>query len=62
MSTDIFLCPSCGHEHSISDMELWEVYEEDGKETEYECSMCQKEFIITSEVIGWNFETELIED
>ena len=53
------ICPECGEEHSISSMELWEVYEEDGKETEMDCHGCEKPLIITSQVTGWHFEVEL---
>ena len=53
------ICPSCNHEHSISDMELWQVYEEDGCETEIDCEKCEKPLIITSQVTGWTFDVEV---
>ena len=55
----IITCPTCGTDHSIADMELWEVYEEDGKETEIECHECEKVIKITSRITGWHFDTEL---
>ena len=53
-----FKCPDCGKGHSISDMELWEVYDEEGKETELNCLGCDKDLIITSLVDGWSFLAE----
>ena len=51
-----FECPNCGDEFCIYDLELWEVYEEDGKETEITCSRCDTDIIITSSVVAWSFE------
>lgn len=51
-----FCCPKCGHEYSIEDLELWEVYEEDGKETDITCGECDSDMVITSKVTGWRFE------
>jgi len=55
-----FTCPSCDKEYSISDLELYEVYEEDGKETEFDC-VCGEELIITSTVDSWSFDVEVNE-
>ena len=57
--SDEIICPKCGHEHSINDMELWEVYEEDGKETELDCHNCSADLVVTSVITGWSFDTEL---
>ena len=57
-----FKCPNCGEEHSIKDLELWEVYEGDGKETELACGECGSDMVITSRVTGWVFEASLPED
>ena len=59
--SDSIKCPKCEKEHEIGEMELWDVYEEDGKETEINCPNCDADLIITSQVIGWSFETELRE-
>ncbi len=59
--SDNFECPECGHNHIIYDIELWEVYEEDGKETEFTCIDCECEFIIRSEILSWSFNTEASE-
>ena len=56
-----FICTECDHEYLISDIELWEVYEEDGKETEFTCTECEAELVITSSVIEWKLEAELNE-
>ena len=56
-----FICIECDHEYSISDLELWEVYKEDGKETYFKCTECEAELVITSIVIGWEFNAELNE-
>jgi hypothetical protein len=58
---DNIICPDCGHEHSISKMELWNVYEGDGAETELDCGGCDKPLIITSQVVEWSFEVEINE-
>ena len=58
MSENIY-CPKCGHEHNISKMELYQVYDEDGKETEIDCNGCELPIIITSSVTGWSFDVEL---
>lgn len=57
-----FKCPACGEEYEINDLELWEVYEEDGKETELACGACDTDMVITSRVKGWEFEVQLPED
>jgi len=54
MSND-FKCPYCQDEHNVNDLELWEVFEEDGKETEIECQSCEREFIVVSHAT-WRFE------
>lgn len=54
-----FTCPKCNKEYSISDLELWEVYEDDGKETELTCGACDADMIITSRVTGWEFEATI---
>ena len=56
--SDVFVCPECGHEHSISDLELWEVYDEDGKQTDFNCSKCETELLINSRITGWEFDVE----
>lgn len=56
-----FTCPECEQDHTIADLELWEVYEEDGKETIIECQNCNAELVITSSVTGWSFEAEVNE-
>ena len=50
------VCPECQEEHSISEMELWSVYESDGCETEIDCQGCGKDLVITSEITGWSFD------
>ena len=59
--SDMITCTECGHKHSINDMELWEVYGEDGKETEIDCHNCEKPLVITSVITGWDFEVKLNE-
>ena len=54
-------CPKCGNEHSIHEMELYEVYDEDGKETKMECHNCGETLVITSRIIGWRYEVEIEE-
>ena len=56
-----FTCTECGHEYSISSLELWDAYEQDGKETDFKCTNCEAKLIIKSTVIGWQFEAELSE-
>lgn len=56
-----FSCPECGELHDIGRLEMWELYEEDGKETEFDCPDCGAEIIITSVVHEWTFETEIRE-
>ena len=58
--SDNIICPECGAQHSIADMELWAVYEEDGKETEIDCSECEAELLISSEITGWAFNVEKV--
>lgn len=62
MSNDEINCPHCDHVSEISKLELWEVYEFDGKETDITCSQCDKEFRIISTVDSWIFNTEVIDD
>lgn len=57
-----FECPACSKEYDIEEIELWEVYEEDGKQTNFTCHDCDAEMVITSTVIGWDFEAILEED
>ncbi|MGB1303996.1 hypothetical protein [Pseudoalteromonas marina] len=59
--SDSFECPRCKKQYAVSTLELWEVYAEDGKETEFDCSNCDSELIITSMVEGWSFEAELVD-
>ena len=56
-----FTCPSCCATHNIDRLEMWQLYEEDGKETEFDCPDCGAEIIITSVVNSWSFETEIRE-
>ena len=49
-------CPNCGHTHDIDKHELYEIYDEDGKETELDCVKCGKPLIITSTVDSWTFD------
>jgi len=53
-----FKCPKCNESYEILELELWEVFE-DGKETEFDCTNCECEFIITSQATVWNFTTEV---
>jgi predicted RNA-binding Zn-ribbon protein involved in translation (DUF1610 family) len=53
-----FNCPKCGESYEVGELELWEVYDEDGKETEMTCEECDSDMIITSQVTGWTFSTE----
>lgn len=57
--SDRFKCPECDKKYSISELELWSAYDEDGKETEFDCSNCGAELIITSTVDSWSFEAEV---
>ena len=57
--SDKFECPNCGNEHSVSDLELWELYDNDGKETEFDCTKCDSPLIITSHVTDWYFDVEV---
>ena len=57
-----FQCPKCNEEYTISDLELYAVYDEDGKETDFKCKECDCEMIITSVVTGWEFTAEDVED
>ena len=56
-----FNCPSCKKAYCINDLEMWEVYDECGKETEFKCQSCDTEIKITSVVTGWKFEAEISE-
>lgn len=58
---DIFKCPECGHVHDIGKLELWNVYEKECKQTEYDCNGCGKPLIVISIVTGWTFEVEMNE-
>lgn len=57
--SDSFKCPNCKKEYTIAELELWEVYEEDDKQTEINCPGCNAEIILTSQVTGWHFDAEL---
>ena len=59
--SDTFTCPECQHEHAIAELELWQVYEADGKETEINCNGCDADLIITSTVDSWSFGCEVNE-
>lgn len=56
-----FTCPHCTNILDVNDMELWEVYEEDGKETETDCPECGTTIKIISSIVLWSFEAELPE-
>ena len=58
---DSFTCPNCSKKHDIERLELWNVYNSDGEETEYDCTICDANIIITSRVTGWEFDSELNE-
>lgn len=58
---DTFKCPKCEKVYDINDLELWGVYDRDGAHTEFNCTECDAEILITSTVIEWKFETELNE-
>ena len=53
---DEIICPECEHMHNIAKLELWEVYREDGAESEIDCGGCGKLLIITSKIIAWEFD------
>lgn len=55
--SDQFNCPKCDQDFSISNLEMWDLYD-DGKETEFDCTNCGCEMIINSLASGWTFETE----
>ena len=57
-----FTCPNCTNILDVNDMELWVAYEEDGKETEINCPECNAELKVTSSIIGWSFEAELVDE
>ncbi len=57
--SDSFKCPKCKHVFTVAETELYDVYEVDGKQTEFDCTKCDTEFVISSEVTGWKFSTEL---
>lgn len=57
----MFSCPKCNQRYSVNNLELWDVYESEGKETEFTCDECDSDFIITSTVKEWEFNTELNE-
>jgi hypothetical protein len=67
-----FLCPKCGKEYIISDIDLWEVYECEGKETDFTCYGCEYDFIIVSDlgyfiwddekVMVWEFESKSFDE
>ena len=60
--SDSFKCPECGVVRTISEMELWQVYDHDSKETEIDCDNCDSGLLITSLVTGWKFEVEKVQD
>ena len=58
---DKFTCPNCKHEYIVSDLEIWELYEE-GAETEFDCEKCDAEILIVSAIDKWKFTTEKVGD
>ena len=54
--SDTFECPKCEYQHSVSEKELWAVYDCDGKETDFTCDKCQADLVVCSEVRAWHFE------
>ena len=58
---DNFSCPECDKHYSIAELELWEVYKEDGAQTEFDCTGCGAELIINSSVDSWSFDAEVNE-
>ena len=60
--SDTIECPECQNETTIESMELWEVYDDDGKETEFVCDGCGNSVIIISEITGWRFDVQMSDD
>ena len=60
-NSDSFKCPRCKEVYTISETELYDVYSEDGAQTEFDCRRCDTEFIIYTEVTGYRFSTEVSE-
>ncbi len=56
-----FICPNCKQDFDVNELELWEVYEEDGKETEFKCDSCDADILITSSIVAWSFDAEFAE-
>ena len=59
---DGFKCDKCETQYTIAELEMWEVYEEDGKQTEFICNNCDASLTISSSITGWTFEAEADED
>lgn len=55
-----FICPACGHEHKINDLELFELYQENITH-EYNCANCHEHLYIDSIATEWHFEVEIDE-
>jgi transcription elongation factor Elf1 len=60
--SNTFKCPMCIVEYSIPDLELYQVYNKEGDETEFNCKNCGVDMIITSVVLEWRFDTSVNRD
>lgn len=56
-----FSCPGCGASYDVIELELFEVYEEDGKETAFDCEACGTSLIVQSSIVEWSFEAVIDE-
>ena len=59
--SDSFKCPKCNDEHTIAELELYDVYE-DSAVTDIDCPSCGESIVIISYVTGWQFKTETAEE
>ena len=58
--SDTLVCPECGYEHSVDELEMYEIYDEDGKETELDCHGCDIPLLITSVISQWQFDIQVM--
>lgn len=56
-----FKCSGCNKGYEIDKLELWQVYDGEGAQTDFTCTECQTEFTITTEIVEWKFTTETID-
>ena len=54
--SDGFKCPECKTNHTIAELELWELYSSDDARECIDCPSCQKEIVIYSTVVSWSFK------